>query len=180
MLTAFVLHPPQQPCLTGFQFTQVSRGHSYDNMHPQAQHLRQNSHGRVGIYHSVTKDVLVVIWPTKCYNVKCLIFQVKSINLTAAVIYRPASYPAAIFCQHLKQLIDLIDRCPGIKSSWETLMKMHWITVSFCLYTQYVQTAPTDKGTLIDHVYMKDCANILVNVLPVYYSYHEMVRIAVL
>ena len=47
-------------------------------------------------------------------------------------------------------------------------------------YTQFVHTATTDKGTLIDHVYVKDGANILVDVLPVYYSYHEMVRITVL
>ena len=91
--------PPQQPCLTGFQFTHVSRGGSYDNTHPQLQHLKQDSHGGVGMYHSVTKDVL--IWPTKCYNIECLIFQVKTINLIAAVVYRPASYPVAIFCQHL-------------------------------------------------------------------------------
>ncbi|KAL7382973.1 hypothetical protein ABVT39_002645 [Epinephelus coioides] len=41
--------------------------------------------------------------------------KMKSINLTAAVVYRPASYPVAIFCQHLKQLIDLIDQYPGMK-----------------------------------------------------------------
>ena len=176
--------PPQQPCLTGFQFTHVPRGHSYDNTHPQLQHLKQDSYGGVGIYHSVTKNVL--IWPTKCYNIECLIIQVKTINLTAAVVYKPASYPVAIFCQHLKQLIDLIDRSPGMKiiigdlneNALDNGKLVRFFTEHN--YTQYVQTATTDKGSLIDHVYVKDCANILVDVLPVYYSYHEMVCIAVL
>ena len=32
--------PPQQPSLTGFQFTHFSRGHSYDNTHPELQNLK--------------------------------------------------------------------------------------------------------------------------------------------
>ena len=162
----------------------VSRGRSYDNTHLQLQHVKQDSHGGAGMYHSVKKDVL--IWPTKCYNFECLIFQVKTINLIAAVVYRPASYPVSIFCQHLKQLTDLIDQCPGMKiimgDFHENALDNGKLVRFFTEhdYIQYVQTATTDKGTLINHVYVKDCANILVDVLPVYYSYHEMVRIAVL
>ncbi len=173
--------PPHLPCLTGFQFTHLSRGHSYDDTHPRLQQLKQDSHGGVGIYHSLTKDV--VIWPSNCYNIECLIFQVNSINLTAAVLYRPAIYPVTIFCQHLKRLLDVIDQCPGKKIIMGDLNENaleNGPLLNFLAehnYTQYVQTATTDKGTLIDHVYVKDAANILVDVLPVYYSYHEMVRI---
>lgn len=174
--------PPMQPNLTGYQFTHLSRGHSYDNTHPQLQKLKHDCHGGVGIYHSLTKDV--VIWPAKCYNIECLIFQVNSINLTAAVLYRPAVYPLTIFCQHLKQLLHIIDQCPGQKIIMgdfnENALDNSKLVGFFAEhnYTQYVQTATSDKGTLIDHVYVKDAANVVVNVLPVYYSYHEMVHIA--
>ncbi len=43
-------------------------------------------------------------------------------------------------------------------------------------YTQLVQSATTDNGTLIDHVYLnRECTNVVMNVRDVYYSDHDAV-----
>ena len=44
-------------------------------------------------------------------------------------------------------------------------------------YKQHVDTATTENGTLIDHVYSKGMNALEAEVIPVYYSYHEAIKV---
>ena len=84
----------------------------------------------------------------------------------------------------LKLLLDEVHRVPNkcvimgdfnediFKQSCcvEKLMQEHG-------YKQCVTEATTERGTLIDHVYIKNMDSIQTHVVPTYYSYHESVAI---
>lgn len=53
-------------------------------------------------------------------------------------------------------------------SSIGKLMEVHG-------YSQHVQCPTTEKGTLIDHVYIKDAENVTIEIVSTYYSYHKAV-----
>lgn len=57
-------------------------------------------------------------------------------------------------------------------SSIATLMELHG-------YSQHVQYPTTEKGTLIDHVYIKDAEHVTTEIVTTYYSYHEAVLVSV-
>ena len=44
-------------------------------------------------------------------------------------------------------------------------------------YRQCVSVATTERGTLLDHVYVRNMNDVHVAVVPTYYSYHEAVII---
>ncbi|MBN3301915.1 PIF1 helicase, partial [Amia calva] len=47
----------------------------------------------------------------------------------------------------------------------------------FKKFKQYVKGTTTERGTLIDHVYVKDIDNVAVQVLPTYFSFHEAISV---
>ncbi len=55
-------------------------------------------------------------------------------------------------------------------STTGTLMELHG-------YSKHVQHPTTEKGTLIDHVYVQDAENVSVKIVQTYYSYYQAVLI---
>ena len=60
-----------------------------------------------------------------------------------------------------------------VSSSIHKLLEQHG-------YTQHVRIGTTEKGTLIDQVYMKDTEDVIVEVTQTYCSFQEAVLISLL
>ena len=168
--------------LPGYGFTHNPRACCYDDSNPLFAKLMQQQGGGVGLYYS-NKIELNTFLPEK-RNLEWLYFSVPRADLMAAVLYRPSSYTINTFRQQLLQVISELDKHTGKKiivgdfnedafmsSTILKLMDRHG-------YTQHVQTATTENGTLLDHVYIKDTEDASVQVVQTYYSYHEAILIS--
>ncbi|XP_073694460.1 uncharacterized protein [Garra rufa] len=169
--------------IPGFVFKSNPRANCYDNSTPLFANLKQQRGGGVGIFCSENVPFNVII-PEPC-NLECLYFAVPHTSLNAAFLYRPNSYPLDMFRQNMLHVIDELEKHPGQKvilgdfnediltsSTIRALMELHG-------YGQHVQHPTTEKGTLIDHVYVKDAENISVEIVQTYYSYHQAVIISI-
>ena len=172
------------PELPGFIFKHNPRANCYDNSEPLFAELRQQQRGGVGIYFLDNIDINVII-PERS-NLECLYFEVPRVNLTAAVLYRPNSYTIGMFRQQLLQVICKLEKHPGRKVIMGDLNEDIFKSCTILKlmeehgYTQQVQTATTEKGTLIDHVYIKGTEDVIVEVVQTYYSVHEAILISFL
>lgn len=119
-------------------------------------------------------------------GVECLVtaLHYDTFKLQLATVYRSPTVPIRQFLNFMSIVLirisatdittvvlgDFNDNilCPA-RSQVETLMVSQG-------YTQLVQSATTDNGTLIDHVYLnRECTNVVMNVRDVYYSDHDAV-----
>ncbi len=168
--------------IPGFVFKNNPRAKCYDNSTPLFTDLKQQRGGGVGVFCCESINFNVII-PEPC-NLECLYFAVPHISLNAALLYRPNSYPLDMFRQNILHVIDELEKHSGKKvimgdfnediltsSTIGTLMELHG-------YSQHVQQPTTEKGTLIDHVYVKDAENVSVEIVQTYYSYHQAVLIS--
>ncbi|XP_056093733.1 uncharacterized protein LOC130072579 [Rhinichthys klamathensis goyatoka] len=182
-LTETWLKVEDQVQIPGFIFKHNPRAKCYDNSTPLFSNLKQQRGGGVAIYCCENMFFKVII-PEPC-NLECLYFSVPHISLNAALLYRPNSYQIDVFRQNLLHVITELEKHPGKKvimgdfnediltsSSIGTLMEVHG-------YSQHVQCPTTEKGTLIDHVYIKDAENVTIEIVSTYYSYHEAILVSV-
>ena len=74
----------------------------------------------------------------------------------------------------------------GRKLSWETLNEDVFVSSTILKlmeqhgYTQHVQATTTEKGMIIDHVYIKYTEDVIVEVVQTYYSFHEAILISLM
>ncbi|XP_052393335.1 uncharacterized protein LOC127941915 isoform X1 [Carassius gibelio] len=181
-LTETWLKVEDQVQIPGFVFKSNPRAKCYDNSIPLFTDLKQQRGGGVGLFccESIHFNVRV---PEPC-NLECIYFAVPHLSLNAALLYRPNSYPLNLFQQNMLHVFDELEKQSGKKvimgdfnediltsSTIGTLMELHG-------YSQHVQHPTTEKGTLIDHVYVKDAENFSVEIVQTYYSYHQAVLIS--
>ena len=144
--------------------------------------LREQSHGGVAMYiknkFSSRLDIAVE-------NLESMaIIITNPVSFVISVIYRPPSYSIKQFCEcllnYLNELHKISTRCIVMGDFNEDLMK-HNSQVNRVMcgngYKQYVSKPTTENGTLIDHVYSKGLDILDADVIPIYYSYHEAIRI---
>lgn len=180
-LTETWLKVEDQVQIPGFVFKNNPRAKYYDNSTPLFTDLKQQRGGGVGLFCCESIDFNVI--PEPC-NLECLYFAVPHISLNAALLYRPNTYPLNLFRQNMLYVIDELEKHSGKKvimgdfnediltsSTIGTLMELHG-------YSQHVQHPTTEKGTLIDHVYVKDAENVSVEIVQTYHSYHQAVLIS--
>lgn len=169
--------------IPGFVFKHNPRSNCYDNSIPLFTNLKQQRGGGVGIYccENVVSNILI----PQPSHLECLYCTIPHISLNVALLYRPNSYSIDVFRQNVLHVIAELERYPGKKvimgdfnediltsCTIRTLMELHG-------YSQLVQRATTEKGTLLDHVYVKDAQNVSVEIVVTYYSYHEAVLLSV-
>ncbi|XP_048834537.1 uncharacterized protein LOC125709770 [Brienomyrus brachyistius] len=169
--------------LPGFTYHGKPRHLAYDGSDALFAELKKQQHGGVGVYYKEHTNCTVT--DVQCVNIECVQFSVGLLRTTVFVIYRPPSYNLAIFQKNLMQLITRLDSVEGGKIIMgdfnENLLAVSTIAnfMEEHGYTQLVEEATTRKGTLIDHVYVKDIVtnSISVSVMPTYFSHHECVAL---
>ncbi len=167
--------------LDGYFFHDKSRSAAYDTSHNVFAKLKEENHGGVGIYHK--EKVKVALLDLPCINIECLMCRIEHLNATLAVLYRPPSYNMSLFRENLINLINNMNRLPGGKiivgdfnENIFNKSSLHDVMQHFD-FTQIVEKATTENGTLIDHVYAKDVDlnEIQIDIMPTYFSCHECI-----
>uniref|UniRef100_A0AAX7UK93 ATP-dependent DNA helicase n=1 Tax=Astatotilapia calliptera TaxID=8154 RepID=A0AAX7UK93_ASTCA len=164
--------------IDGYGFQHNPRSASYTRSNPTFIEIQSQQHGGVGMYtaDSLTSEIIAI--PDA--NLECLLCNYCTLNILIAVIYRPPSYTMALFKQNLGKLLDWLDK----KSNTVVVMGDFNDNVlkssSICKFVtdkgfiQHVTQPTTEKGTLIDHVYVKTTHyNVKAVVFPTYFSDHE-------
>ena len=144
--------------------------------------LREQSHGGVAIYTKIKVSSRLNIAVDNLESIAIII--TNPVSFVISVIYRPPSYSIKQFCKcllnYLNELHKISTRCIVMGDFNEDLMK-HNSQVNKLMcdngYKQYVSKPTTENGTLIDHVYSKGLDILDADVIPIYYSYHEAIRI---
>ena len=144
--------------------------------------LREQSHGGVAIYTKIKVSSRLNIAVDNLESIAIII--TNPVSFVISVIYRPPSYSIKQFCEcllnYLNELHKISTRCIVMGDFNEDLMK-HNSQVNKIMcdngYKQYVSKPTTENGTLIDHVYSKGLDILDADVFPIYYSYHEAIRI---
>ncbi len=173
--------------LNDFKSYHQPRCLSYNDSSELTQLLQQQCHGGVAAYSKTNQATSRLMLPVQ--NIEHIAFQIiSSVSLVVVVIYRPVSYVLQEFIYNmtilLNELHKVTNRCiimgdfnedilrvkSNCKSSIVNMMSEHG-------YKQCVEDATTEKGTLIDHVYVRGLESVQTEVIPTYYSYHEAVKI---
>ncbi|XP_041863244.1 uncharacterized protein LOC121653673 isoform X1 [Melanotaenia boesemani] len=164
--------------ITGYRFSNAPRSLAYHSDNPVLISLKGQQHGGVGMYcdsNAEFESVTVAGLNIECLAVKCVTY-----NILIAAIYRPPSYPVSLFFRHFEELLNVLESQSGtivvLGDFNEDILKSSTICQKMTDrgYEQHVSTATTEKGTLIDHVYVKN-SNYRVEalVVPTYFSDHE-------
>nr|XP_057908359.1 uncharacterized protein LOC131104820 [Doryrhamphus excisus] len=169
---------PSSVTIPGYYFHSQPRCLSYSSSNPALVELQGQQHGGVGMYIADHLHCSVVSAPN--FNLEVLLVNCSAPSVLIAVVYRPPSYPMALFQGHLGTLLDWLHQKYAsvviLGDFNENLLKSSTISTfmarkGFC---QSVKHPTTEKGTLIDHVYVKtshfDVESV---VMPTYFSDHE-------
>lgn len=161
-----------------YSFHNQPRSLSYHSNNPILTELQTQQHGGVGIYAS--NKLLFNFIQIPNVNLECVVCNCTTYDILTAVIYRPPTYPMSLFKGNLGKLLDFLE---PINSTIVVLGDFNdniFKSSTICKFmtergfVQRVTQSTTEKGTLIDHVYVKTAHyNVEAIVLPTHFSDHE-------
>lgn len=165
--------------MNNYNFVSVSRSVSYTSNCPPFNDLKAQQHGGVGLYTVCDVENTTIKFPN--LNLECLLTHFTKNDILLAVVYRPQTYPLSIFKDNLSKLINLMSSVCNKNVLIGDFNNDALKSKSLCSFMsdkgfiQLVKKPTTEKGTLIDHVYVKNFkeCSINTNVVPVYFSTHE-------
>ena len=164
--------------IDGFSFHSHPRSLSYSSSNPALAELQGQQHGGVGLFCSNAVMFDVIQAPN--VNLECLVCACDSFDMLLAVIYRPPSYPVSLFKENLGMLLEWLDSLDKTLAVMGDFNDDVLTASSICRFmigkgfVQHVTQPTTERGTLIDHVYVKTSVyDVQSLVLPVYFSDHE-------
>lgn len=161
-----------------FVFHSRSRSDSYDcSTNAALVELCGQQHGGVGLYCDVNGAYDVTV---PHVDLECLAYHNLDFNIFVVVIYRPPSYAMSLLIKNLNRLFDWLqsksETIAIVGDFNEDILKSSKLS-KFMLdrgYIQYVESPTTQRGTLIDHVYIKTTQfEVQSVVVPAYFSDHE-------
>ena len=164
--------------IDAYTFHSRPRGLWYSSSNPKLSELQDLEHGGVGLYSVDNLDCDILQVPD--LNLECLVCLCNKLNILMAVIYRPPCYPNSLFKHNLGKLLDWLNPISNTIVVMGDFNENILRGSSICKFMgqkgfkQHVTQETTEKGTLIDHVYVKttqydvECA-----VMPAYFSDHE-------
>ncbi|XP_034537729.1 uncharacterized protein LOC117811513 isoform X2 [Notolabrus celidotus] len=164
--------------IDGYSFQNCPRSEAYTSNHPALVSLQAQQHGGVGMFSAdnVAFDIIKV----PHVNLECLVYKFVGFNILVAVIYRPPSYPMCLFKVNLSKLLDWLNpqgNTIAVMGDFNDDILKSSSICSFVAERGFVQlvTQPTtERGTLIDHVYVKTTQYEVQSVVwPTYFSDHE-------
>ncbi|XP_057683515.1 uncharacterized protein LOC130910330 [Corythoichthys intestinalis] len=162
----------------GYSFHSCPRTLSYSGNNPLFINLQSQQHGGVGVFsaNDVTFDIIQV----PHFNLECAVSKYGHHDILVAVIYRPSSYHMSLFKEHLSRLFDLLEPLSNTIAVMGDFNEDILKSSSVCKfaedrgYVQLVTQPTTERGTLIDHVYVKTTQyEVETSVVPTYFSDHE-------
>ncbi|XP_062414175.1 uncharacterized protein LOC119206796 [Pungitius pungitius] len=164
--------------IIGYTFDSCPRSTSYNSRHPVLLDLQAQQHGGVAMY---TEDSLSYnILQVPNVNIECLVFHCATYDMLLAVIYRPPSYAMSLFKEHLEKLLSWLEERSNtitVMGDFNDDIRKSSTICDFMTDNGYIQivTQPTtEKGTLIDHVYVRTTQfEVEAEVVPMYFSDHE-------
>ena len=161
-----------------FSFYNSPRSSSYSSSHPALIALQDQQHGGAGMYRS--ENVVCDILDVQRLNLECVVSRFDRWNIVMAVVYRPPSYPVSLFKKNLGHLLAYLDPLSNtvvvMGDFNDDIFKSSTISqfVTSRGYVQLVNQSTTEKGTSIDHVYVKTTQyHVEAKVVPTYFSDHE-------
>ena len=169
-------------CMDKFKLYHQARHQSYSNTNTLTSAYKNQSHGGVAVY---TKNKFSSRLNINIKDIEFIAFIITCpISVVISVIYRPPGYDVKQFCKNLKNLLEELHKvstkCIIMGDFNENLLK-HSSQVKNLMsdqgYQQHVTCPTTENDTLIDHVYSKGLDSVQAEVIPIYYSYHEGIRI---
>ncbi|XP_055081793.1 uncharacterized protein LOC129456714 [Periophthalmus magnuspinnatus] len=165
--------------IDGYSFHSRPRSLAYEHSkHPALTTLKSQHHGGVGMYCSNNTNYHFPDAPQ--FNLECLIYKNVNHQVLVAVVYRPPTYPMSVFKQNLKNLLTWLQaqsQSVVIMGDFnDDILKSSSLCnfMSSYGYVQNVTSPTTERGTLIDHVYVKSQQyEISSEVVPTYFSDHQ-------
>lgn len=113
-------------------------------------------------------------------NIECLVSCFTNYDIVLAVIYRPPSYPMSLFKASLNKFLTWVksfDKPVAIVGDFNDDVLTSSSICQFMTdkgFVQHVTQPTTERGTLIDHVYVSSSISDVESiVVPTYFSDHE-------
>nr|XP_054591529.1 uncharacterized protein LOC129155826 [Nothobranchius furzeri] len=164
--------------IDGYSFYNCPRGLAYSSTHESLIAFQEQQHGGVGFY--TADGVAFKMLQAPDVNLESLVYSFVNLHIVLGLIYRPPLYPLSLFKVNLTKLLDWLE----VQSETLVLMGdfnddiLKSSTILKLLtdrgYAQIVKQPTTEKGTLIDHVYVKSNKYITeASVIPTYFSDHQ-------
>ncbi|XP_050957725.1 LOW QUALITY PROTEIN: uncharacterized protein LOC127158760, partial [Labeo rohita] len=164
--------------IDGYSFHSHPRSLAYTYSNPTLCEIKGQQHGGVGMYTTDNLAHNVVQVPN--VNLECLVCSYTTYNILIVAIYRPPSYPMSLFKENLGKLLDFVESVSTTTVVMGDFNDNILKSLTICKFItdrgfiQHVTQATTEKGTLIDHVYVKTTHyDVETMVLPTYFSDHE-------
>ncbi|XP_071944760.1 uncharacterized protein [Antedon mediterranea] len=170
--------------MDNFKLYHQPRCQSYSNDNTITSELKNKGHGGVAVY---TRNKYCSRLNINFKDIEFISFMVTSpLSVIITVIYRPPIYDIKKFCKVLENLLEAIHkvgtRCIIMGDFNEDLLK-NISHVNNLLarhnYQQLITSSTTEGGTLLDHVYIRNLDTVHTEVIPIYYSYHEIIKIQI-
>ena len=170
-----------------YKWYHQTRNASYDNSSTVRSMLKEQCHGGVAVCGKKTRVFRRLNLPIN--NLEYIAFVIYGnpnliLPIVVVVLYRPSSYTLKEFVDVLEVMLNEIEKfsskCIVMGDFNEDILQKDSQakkSMESHGYKQCVTAATTEKGTLLDHVYVRNIDNIHVGVTPTYYSYHEAVTI---
>ncbi|XP_038139885.1 uncharacterized protein LOC119782800 [Cyprinodon tularosa] len=164
--------------IDGYTFNSCPRGVAYSGREKALLAFKDQQRGGVGIY--TAKGLSHEILKPPSVDLECGVIRLYDFNIILVVIYRPPLYPHSIFKANLGKLLEwlepLSDTIALMGDFNDDILKTSTIC-NFMTDRGFVQKVigpTTERGTLIDHVYLKSTAYEMdALTIATYFSDHE-------
>ncbi|XP_062602888.1 uncharacterized protein LOC134264626 [Saccostrea cucullata] len=162
-----------------FEFNHITRKQSYDESMDTFAQLRTAKGGGVGVYKKREEKALVNGLPEN--NIEGMAVELYEENTVIILIYRPSTLSVRFFLESFQKVVDFFkvqhSKClvlgdfnedAQVKGPIQRMLETNG-------FKQKVNFATTEGDTILDHVYVTEQMEASVEIMPVYYSYHDAV-----
>ncbi|XP_062579865.1 uncharacterized protein LOC134241859 [Saccostrea cucullata] len=168
-----------------YSFHHKAREDLYDNTNDQTQKHRLARGGGVAMY---TKDneIQKIVSSLPVKNVEGIAVRIVKHAVLIVTIYRPNTLSVPQFLDRLQNIIEYYRKCNKhliFHGDFNEDAKSGGPIQTFMSnlgFRQVVNFCTTERGTILDHVYVSGHIQIEVSRLPTYYSYHDAVILKLL
>lgn len=174
------------PVPAGYQFYNKTREICYTYRNKTFTTLKGSKSGGVGIL--VKNSLAINKLGLELKDIEYIAIVLPETNIAIVNIYKSPSHPMKIFLRSLNIFLEKFSQMTysfiAMGDFNEDLLKGDFqIKNTFEKYNfkQMVNQPTTDKGTLLDHVYVSsEISNVIIEkILPLYYSYHSAIVVRI-